>query len=559
MMNKKSLLIGTISLLSLVSSCSTNTNQDTLTPVTPSYDGGLEGNEANDDFNVQNNTDIETLLESAATKTKYSYEVTVNVGSTQEQFTQYFSPNAWYSEYGDSRDFGYAQTLEEQYVFKYYINDDATEVYPSVYEYSGYYENSILTELYSVITIANINMLNSTLDSLKDGGYQYLGGNKFTVTDGETLSVFQYMTTYGSSITDYIVAFYIQIIDLESTIFQATIDLGSYGTIVGKFTPLDSTKIDFVNDAVINDGLKGVETQEIVADGSEKLNLNNFTMSGITLVESNGYKHNPTSTIYCTNDYFVCDYFDENYDDFGFAFIKANTVIPLYSETETGISDTYSEMSVSYDSCYEFKFDSNGNPKFIKFIGPLETDTTKYLYVDSLPAAGDTSIIYITKDSNGDMKAYVYEEDNGEGSWKEYSDWYECVGEFYVFNSGATFYPACNAFTALAPSLFEKADPSDDSETNFITTNSDITSALASGIFGWGFQETTTWMDYITDAYMDINLDSDNNIESIDLGLGIEATLNGHTGIQKVYYNYSKFGETSVASVETLLSSLYED
>ena len=57
-MNKKSLLIGTISLLSLVSSCSTNTNQDTLTPVTPSYDGGLEGNEANDDFNVQNNTTI---------------------------------------------------------------------------------------------------------------------------------------------------------------------------------------------------------------------------------------------------------------------------------------------------------------------------------------------------------------------------------------------------------------------------------------------------------------------------------------------------------------------
>ena len=178
-------------------------------------------------------------------------------------------------------------------------------------------------------------MLNSTLDSLKDGGYQYLGGNKFTVTDGETLSVFQYMTTYGSSITDYIVAFYIQIIDLESTIFQTTIDLGSYGTIVGKFTPLESTKIDFVNDAVINDGLKGVETQEIVADGSKKLNLNNFTMSGVTLVESNGYKHNPTSTIYCTNDYFVCDYFDENYDDFGFAFIKANTVIPLYSETET--------------------------------------------------------------------------------------------------------------------------------------------------------------------------------------------------------------------------------
>ena len=488
MMNKKSLLIGTISLLSLVSSCSTNTNQDTLTPVTPSYDGGLEGNEANDDFDVQNNTDIETLLESAATKTEYSYEVTVDVGSTQEQFTQYFTPNAWYSEYGDSRDFGYAQTLEEQYLFKYYINDDATEVYPSVYEYSGYYENSILTGLYSVITIANINMLNSTLDSLKDEGYQYLGGNKFTVTDGETLSVFQYMTTYGISIADYIVAFYIQIIDLESTIFEATIDLGSYGTIVGKFTPLESTKIDFVNDAVINDGLKGVETQEIVADGSKKLNLNNFTMSGVTLVESNGYKHNPTSTIYCTNDYFVCDYFDENYDDFGFAFIKANTVIPLYSETETGISDTYSEMSVSYDSCYEFKFDSNGNPKFVNFIGPLETDTTKYLYVDSLPAAGDTSIIYITKDSNGDMKAYVYEEDNGEGSWKEYSDWYECVGEFYVFNSGATYYPACNAFTALAPSLFEKADPSDDSETNFITTNSDITSALASGIFGFGFQ-----------------------------------------------------------------------
>ena len=559
MMTKKILLVSVFSLVSLLSSCTSNSTNDVLTPITPSYDGGLEGNESDDIFNTEDDKNIETILTNASTKTKYSYEVTVNVGSTQEKFTQYFTPNARYSEYGDSRDFGYAQTYQEKYLFKYYINDDATEVYPSVYEYGGYYENSIITDLYSVLTITDINMLGNTLTTLVDSGYEALGSNKYIITDDNTLSVFQFMTTYGSSIADYILALYVQIIDLDSCIFETTIDLGSYGTIVGKFTPLESTKIDFVNDAVINDGLKGVEEQAIVTKACDKLNLNNFTLTGITVIESNGFKHNPTSKIYCTNDYFVLDFNDEEYDDFGFALVKANSTVKLYSDTSEGISEDYTVETPKYDCCYEFKFDDDGTPKFIKFIGPQETENTKYLYVETLPSEGDTSIIYITKDENGNMKAYIYQEENNEYTWKEYSDWYDSVGEFYVFNSGATFYPGCNAFTALAPSLFEKVDPSLENETHFLTSNSDITSALASGIFGYGFQPTTTWMNYITDAYMDINLNSNNEVKSIDLGLGIEATFNGHTGIQKIYYNYSNFGTTSVSSVETLLNSLSED
>lgn len=562
MTNKKLFLLSCLGVSLLLSSCVSNSLVGTGNenkPQTPSYDGGLQGDASDDEFIVEEDTDIETLFENAAKIQKYSYEVSVNVSKTQEEFTQYFTENAWYSEYGDDSDFGYAQTYSENNLFKFYINEEATEVYPSVYEYGGYYANEIIQGLYSPLTIANISMLESTLDSLSDDGYECLGNKSYLVTDVETMSVFQYMSTYGSSISDYIVALYVQIIDLDSLIFETTLDLGSYGSIKGLFTPQESTKIDFVNDAIINDGLKGINEHPMLLEASKKFDLNNFTLSGVTLIESNGYKNKPTSTIYCTNDYFVCDFVDENYSDFGFAFIKANTIIALYEETESGISNSYTEMSVAYDSCYEFKFTEEGEVRFIKFIGPQETETTKYLYVDSLPEVGDENTIYITKNSEGKMMAYEYSEGDNGYTWKEYYEWYDTVGDFYVFNAGATFYPSSNAFSALAPSLFETADHSDLNDNNFKTANSDITSALATGIFGWGFQPTTTWMSYITEAYMDVNLNINNEIESIDLGLGVMASVNGHFGVQRIYYNFSNFGSTMYASVDDALSSIYGD
>ena len=560
MKNKSNFFLACFSLCMLVSSCSNNVNNSIdFKPSTPSYDGGLEGNEADDEFEVENDTKIETLFEAASKLKKYTYEVNVNISNFQEDFVQYFTENAWYTEGGLDVDFGYAQTLDEKYLFKYYINDEANEVYPSVYEYGGYYNNTIIQELYSPLTIANIGMLGNTLDSLSDNGYECLGNNSYLVTDVETLSVFQYMSTYGSAISDYIIALYVQIIDLESSIFEATIDLGSYGSITGRFTPQETTKIDFVNEAVINDNLRGIEEQKLVKDASTLFNGNNFTLKGITLVESNGYKNNPTSTIYCTNDYFVCDFVDESYSDFGFAFIKANTAVNVYEETENGISDTYTVSKLAYDSCYEFKFTETGETRFIKLIGPQETETTKYLNVDVLPEVGDENTIYIAKNSDGIMMAYEYVELTDGYGWREYFEWYDTVGDFYVFNTGATFYPSCNAFTGLAPIFFETVDHSNSNDNHFTTDNGDITSALASGLFGWGFQATTTWMDYVTAAYMDVNLNTTNEIESIDIGLGVQATVNGQTGIQKIYYNYSNFGTTHYDAVDDILSTIYGD
>ena len=110
-----------------------NPDEDTdIIYESPSYDGGLEGNEANDaeedliEGNEANdaeedlnNTDIETLFKKAVTFERYQYEVSVNVtGAPTEKFTQYFTPNAWYTE-GNIDNFGYAQTKDEHKMFKY--------------------------------------------------------------------------------------------------------------------------------------------------------------------------------------------------------------------------------------------------------------------------------------------------------------------------------------------------------------------------------------------------------------------------------------------------------
>ena len=62
-------------------------------------------------------------------------------------------------------------------------------------------------------------------------------------------------------------------------------------------------------------------------------------------------------------------------------------------------------------------------------------------------------------------------------------------------------------------------------------------------------------MNYITKAYLNINYSSNSEIDSIDFGLGVTATVNGTYGEQKIFYNYSNFGETKFESVETLINS----
>ena len=562
MKNKCLLLLSSFLLLGLVSCGGEDTPSTDETPKdSPSYDGGLGGNQAGDNFTNENDKNIEVLLENASKFDKYTYDVKVNVGDINEEFTQYFTPNAWYKEGGNDLDFGYAQTKTGHKLFKYYINEEATEVYPSVYEYAGYYNNEIVTELYSTLTVADISLLSSTLDTLKEDGYQAMGGNRYIIKDSETMSVFQYMSTYGSSITNYINAFYVQITDLEGCEFQTTLDLGDYGTIVGKFKPQTATKVDFVNDKVLNEGLEGVSEQSEITKLSELINGNNYTLEGIKLVEPSGLVSSSGTTIYCTNDYFYYDYDNnEKYNDFGFAFIKANTTIPVYYKDKTGaLASTPTETTKTYDACYEFETTSDGSLRFVNFIGPVENESTKYVYVDELPKTGESGYLYIYKDPDSDV-ANVWEwVETDEGyEWNLYSEWYDTVGDFYVYNYGATFYLSSTAFTALAPTLFEKSNPADANDYSYFTANMDIASALANGLFGWGFQATTTWMDYITNAYLTINHDSNNEIETCEIGLGVLASVGGGAmGEQKISYSYSDFGTTSVEIVDNLLKGVY--
>ena len=460
MKNKCLLLLSSLLLVGLVSCGGEDTPSTDETPKdSPSYEGGLGGNQAGDNFTNENDKNIEVLLENASKFDKYTYDVKVNVGDTNEEFTQYFTPNAWYKEGGNDLDFGYAQTKTGHKLFKYYINEEATEVYPSVYEYAGYYNNEIVTELYSTLNVADISLLSSTLDTLKEDGYQAMGGNRYIIKDSETMSVFQYMSTYGSSITNYISAFYVQIIDLEGCEFQTTLDLGNYGTIVGKFKPQTTTKVDFVNDKVLNEGLEGVSEQSEITKLSELINGNNYTLEGIKLVEPSGLVSSSGTTIYCTNDYFYYDYDNnEKYNDFGFAFIKANTTIPVYYKDKTGaLASTPTATTKTYDACYEFEMTSDGSLRFVNFIGPVENESTKYVYVDELPKTGESGYLYIYKEPDSDV-ANVWEwVETDEGyEWNLYSEWYDTVGDFYVYNYGATFYLSSTQLTLMTITISQQ-------------------------------------------------------------------------------------------------------
>ena len=95
-------------------------------------------------------------------------------------------------------------------------------------------------------------------------------------------------------------------------------------------------------------------------------------------------------------------------------------------------------------------------------------------------------------------------------------------------------------------------DKDNDENYQYYSTNSDVLSALANGLFGWGFNESTTWMDYIQYADLKINKDSNNNIVSADIGLSVL-----HSGDEElIYYTIDNFNSTSVSKVETFLNNL---
>ena len=93
-------------------------------------------------------------------------------------------------------------------------------------------------------------------------------------------------------------------------------------------------------------------------------------------------------------------------------------------------------------------------------------------------------------------------------------------------------------------------------ENEYFSTNTTIIGALAHSLFGWGFQATTTWMDYIESSRIRLNKDANNNIESYDIVLDVLAMLNGSSyGIQEVYYTIDSFNNGNIEEVEIFLNN----
>ena len=118
----------------------------------------------------------------------------------------------------------------------------------------------------------------------------------------------------------------------------------------------------------------------------------------------------------------------------------------------------------------------------------------------------------------------------------------------------ATFYLSGSALSIVGPLYFEKSLTADNS---YFSTNKTVIGALSHGLFGWGFQQTTTWMDYIKKAYININKNTNNEIESYDIGLDVQYFSNGSpAGIGQIYYTIDSFNQGNVDKVDSFVNTL---
>lgn len=538
-----------LSFLSLITFISCSSGETIIK--SPAEDGGLEGN-ANSDKVTQLDTDaLYDLLVSASKIKKFSYEITSNVIGYESHSIMYYTPNAWYEEFDDdSLSFGMAQTYKEKEVFYYYLSEDEKEVIPSIYEYFSLNgEMDKLTDLYSSLSTAHVSMLKDTLDTFEA---IYVSTNKFLITDSETASIFQYMTTYGSSITSYINGIYIEILDLKSTKFKVITDLGEAGNIECIFTDKtnEGTKIDFVNELIVNSSLKGVDYHQDIYDlFTKKISTNNYVLEGTKLIgDSTTHRYN----VYCTNDYFYLKYSDvykdQGYKGFGYTMVKKGTEI-TYSSNGKNIT-----QKLNYDACYSFKEDDNGEFYFDRFIGPIESNELKFVEVNSLSEVKNpnTNTYYIVN-NDGKKVAYEYKETSqGVYDMSYVMDWFNSVADFPINEIAASYYFTSNGLSSLAPMFYEQ----DLNNANvYHCKDKDILSLLANGLFGWGFMATTTWMEYITESKIEINKDENSEILSANIGLGINASVNGGDYKEQfVYYEIKDFGNGNVESVESFLN-----
>ena len=70
-------------------------------------------------------------------------------------------------------------------------------------------------------------------------------------------------------------------------------------------------------------------------------------------------------------------------------------------------------------------------------------------------------------------------------------------------------------------------------------------------MFGWGFQATTTWMNYVKKANLRLKRDVANNIVEAEIGLTVLVSVDGAANSQEeIYYKMSNYNSTKVEEVE---------
>lgn len=556
----------------LLPACSTDSKSTSLNIL--NNGNGLEANESEDQVVNQSIAGLKELLKKVSKINRYSYEITSTVSGSEGHFIDYFEDNCWYNLDDDSsQSFGFAleeveestETGKKQTVnklFKYYLDENNNPV-SSLYQYtkilsSGEYD--IDDTLYGPLNLVSLTMLSSyynTLEATK------ISANKYLITDDVITSIFQFMTTYGLSIANYMTSCIIDVINYDTLDFKCTIKLGNYGDITGVFKDLTGKEsiLDKAKAKLDAKELKGHTYYEDTKKFFDLTNKNNFTITGYNYHLSNGrdLSKNPY-TIYCTNNYFYLDYADPAYSDYGLVLVEKGTPM-TYTKTTENEDGTYSSeeitQTLNYDSCYGFSMTEDGL-KFDTFEGPVETDSVKFAQYDSLDEIPESErkegVLYIVKEEGTDIKVvYEWAKVDGSYQWQRYSGWYNDVGSFYLNSVSATFYPKAMGISNYAYNYLEQSL----SDSNYYTTtNSSYMTSLANGLFGWGYQATTTWMSYVKSAYLSISKDSNGEISSAEVGLSIQGSIEGAPyGLQRCYYTYSDFGTTSSKTVEDFLTS----
>ena len=556
----KKYLLSLILLPLLLSTSCSNKNSSSIVIDTviksPNEDGGLEGNADKDTVEAQDPSVLKDFLLNVSNEKYYKYEITANIQGNESHFVNYTTPYAWYEENDDpSLSFGYAEEFNTGAVFKYYLDEENNTAIPSIYEYVGIGDSiSKLTGLYSPLTITHVNLFQSNMDEFSAISE---GTNKFLITDSNTASIFQFLTTFGNSITNFINAVYVEILDEEGLQFRSICDLGELGTIEGIFTPTKNLKNAFIHDLIVTGKLKGVDYHEDVNDFFTKvMPSNNFVLHGIkqnaNILENNDDPY----TIHCTKEYFFLEYSLElqkqGYQNFGYVYFPKNTTV-TYKEDVNGVPMNKTQ-TLSYSACYSFFQNNNGEFVIDKFIGPTENGATKYKEVDQLPETGDYNTFYIVEE-NGIKVAYEYREiSNGVFGWALYDNWFNSVGDFPINGVMASFYVGSTALAKIGSLYFEQnlKNPNE-----YYSKDLSVIGVLANGLFGWGFQHTDTWMDFIETAKLKVNKNLTNEILSYDLCLDVRARLNGgEEELHEISYNIDSFGSANVVEVDNFLNKI---